>query len=655
MNAEAAVDEGRESLSSLGAGGAGDRLHFRLVLRILLRCLRLLVPVRGHVIRLVVGFSAVAITLAPIGFLLFDLFWTRALQGEPLTAIEAGLLGFDPALTVHVDALSAELRHAVALRSIALGVGAGLVAMPLFLGLWYYQVWILQKINQALRLDLVDRLQSLSLRFHADSRVGDAIYRLYQDSAMVTQLIDVLVLTPLGAVARYLFSLGLVFCFDPWLAVVLAALWPPALVLGNLLSRRMRVRFRAAREANSELTSTIQETLAGIKVLKAYGAEGRAQARFEERSRGAFARAFEARSLLAIFTMEIFWIAGVAMLASTAWAALETRAGAPLFAQKLLATFGFTAWNLGLFNSLKMNFGAGTDQVRRLFSTWGRVQDISIGLDRVFELLDLEPDVRDAPDAVPLETVHGSVAFCDVSFRYSSERAALESVSFEARVGTITAIVGPTGSGKSTLMALLLRLFDPETGHIEIDGIDLRRLTLESLRKKVAIALQENLLFGTTVRENIRYAVPNASDAAVREAARVACAQEFIEKLPQGYDTLLGERGTKLSSGQRQRLSIARAVLKDAPILVLDEPTASLDAETEMQVLGNLARWGRGRAIFLITHRLSTIRRAGQILYLADGRVVEIGSHAELVAREDSAYRRLVELETAPTGTGGKR
>jgi ABC-type multidrug transport system fused ATPase/permease subunit len=222
-------------------------------------------------------------------------------------------------------------------------------------------------------------------------------------------------------------------------------------------------------------------------------------------------------------------------------------------------------------------------------------------------------------------------------------------VSFEARVGTITAIVGPTGSGKSTLMALLLRLFDPETGHIEIDGIDLRRLTLESLRKKVAIALQENLLFGATVRENIRYAVPNASDAAVREAARVACAQEFIEKLPQGYDTLLGERGTKLSSGQRQRLSIARAVLKDAPILVLDEPTASLDAETEMQVLGNLARWGRGRAIFLITHRLSTIRRAGQILYLADGRVVEIGSHEELVAREDSAYRRLVELETAPT------
>jgi ABC-type multidrug transport system fused ATPase/permease subunit len=647
MSEEGSVDEGRESLRRLGAGGAGDRLHFRLVLRILLRCLGLLRPVRGHVIRLVLGFGALAVILAPIGFLLFDLFWTRVLQGNPLTALEAGLLRFDPAVSVHVDALAVEVRRALAFRTVALGVGVGLASMPLFLGLWYYQVWILQKINQVLRLDLLDRLQALSLRFHSETKVGDAIYRLYQDSAMVTQLIDVLVLTPLGAFARLLFSLAVVFCFDPWLAFMLALVWPPTLLIGNLLSRRMRVRFRAARETNSELTSTIQETLAGIKILKAYGAEQRAQLRFEQHSRSAFERAFEARSLLALFGMQIFWIVGVAMLASTAWAALETRAGAPLFAERLLAIFGFTAWNLGLFNSLKLNFGAGTDQVRRLFSTWGRVQDIAIGLDRVFELLDLEPDVRDAPDAVALEVVRSAVAFHDVSFGYRSDRLAVEGVSLEAKVGTITAIVGPTGSGKSTLMALLLRLFDPEKGEIEIDGVDTRRFTLESLRTKIAIALQENLLFGTTVRENIRYAVPDASDAAVREAARIACADGFIDQLPLGYDTLLGERGTKLSTGQRQRISIARAVLKNAPILILDEPTASLDAETEMRVLRNLAEWGRGRAIFLITHRLSTIRRADQIVYLAEGCVVEEGAHDELVAREGGAYRRLVDVETA--------
>jgi ABC-type multidrug transport system fused ATPase/permease subunit len=194
-------------------------------------------------------------------------------------------------------------------------------------------------------------------------------------------------------------------------------------------------------------------------------------------------------------------------------------------------------------------------------------------------------------------------------------------------------------------MALLLRLFEPERGSIEIDGVDVRRYSLASLRRSVGTALQENLLFGTTIRENVRYAVPDAGDAAVREAARVAGADEFIERQELGYDTPLGERGTKLSTGQRQRLSIARAVLKDTPILVLDEPTASLDAETELRVLRNLAAWGRGRLIFLITHRLSTIRQADQIVVLHEGRVAETGSHDELVAREGGVYRGLLERE----------
>jgi ABC-type multidrug transport system fused ATPase/permease subunit len=196
-------------------------------------------------------------------------------------------------------------------------------------------------------------------------------------------------------------------------------------------------------------------------------------------------------------------------------------------------------------------------------------------------------------------------------------------------------------------MALLLRLFDPDQGSIEIDGIDTRRFTLASLRSRIAIALQENVLFGTTVRENIRYAVSGATDEQVREAARVACADEFIERLPQGYDTMLGERGTKLSTGQRQRLSIARAVIKDTPILILDEPTASLDAETELNVLANLADWGRGRAIFLITHRLSTIRRADRVAYIQEGRLGEWGTQQELMTREGGAYRALVETEDA--------
>jgi ABC-type multidrug transport system fused ATPase/permease subunit len=629
------------SLGALGTGSAGDRLPFRTLVALLVRCARLLRPVKRHLLALFAGFGALAVVFVPVGLLLMDAFWTRALEGQPLTAWQARFLALDTAAFAEVPELGAPERRAVLRRVVVLGVIFGLVVTPLLFALYYYQVWILQRVNQLLRLRLVDRLQSLSLRFHAESRVGDAIYRMYQDSAMVTQLVEVLVLVPLSTLTRFLFGLVVVACFDPRLALLLAVIWIPLLVLGHFFSRRLRVGFRRAREANAALTSRIQETLAGIRVIKAYGAEAFEQRRFEEASLDAFDAAFRARGRLAVFLIALFWVTASALVLGGAFAAWRTLEGGPV----AVAAFGFTVWTLGLFNYCKTRFGDGADNMRLLFRTWGRTQDIAIGLDRVFELLDLEPEVRDAPDAVPLQGVREGIRYRDVAFRYQPDRASLEGVDFEARVGEVTAIVGPTGSGKTTLMALLLRLFDPQRGSIEIDGVDLRRFQVASLRAKVAVALQENLLFGTTVRENIRYAVPEASDEAVREAARVACADEFIERLSDAYDTLLGERGTKLSTGQRQRLSIARAVLKETPILILDEPTASLDAETELRVLRNLATWGRGRLIFLVTHRLSTIRRADRILVLRDGRVSESGSHGELLARPGGTYRSLVEHE----------
>ncbi len=647
MRERAKPPGGEDDLRRLGEGGAGDHLRFRLVLSVLLRCLPWLRAMRWHLAGLLGAFAGTALLLFPVGLLLFDLTWTRVLNGEPLTALEAALLRIDPAAGVQVAHLPAELRHAIAVQVVWFGAAMAAVVAPLFIGLFYWQVWILQRINQLLRVHLFERIHALSLRFHADSRVGDAIYRLYQDSAMVTQLIDVLFLTPLFASVRFLFSLVVVALFDPWLAVVLAMVWPPCLWLGRATSREMRVRFRRARETASALTSRIQETLAGIKVIKAYGAESREQARFERDSRGAFAAAYDARSLFAIFNVVTFCCVGGALLAAQGVATLATREGSGLFAERILTVFGFTVWNLGLYNVFKVRFGDGAGSVRQLFRAWSRVQDIAIGLDRVFELLDTEPEVQDAPDAIDLDPLRHGVAFRNVSFRYEADRVALDDVSLEAHAGSITAIVGPTGSGKSTLVSLLLRLFDPDRGAIEVDGVDLRRFKVSSLRAGVAIALQENLLFGATVRENIRYAVPDASDEAVREAARIAAADAFIEALPDGYDTLLGERGTKLSTGQRQRLSIARAVLKDTPILVLDEPTASLDAETELRVLANLAAWGKGRAIFLITHRLSTIRRADRIVVLREGRLVEAGTHDELIAL-GGAYGRLLDLESAP-------
>jgi ABC-type multidrug transport system fused ATPase/permease subunit len=621
------------------------------VLRVLLRrCLPLLAPVRAHLVRFALAVAALGLIGTSLGALLLDLHWTRVLQGEPLTAFEARLLGLDPALSVQVDALDAATRRSVRNRELVLGVGLVVLLAPLGAALAYYLLWILQRINQELRLELFQRLQRLSLRFHQDSRIGDAIYRLYQDSAMVTDLIQTVLLSPLAQVLRFASATAVVALLDAKLALLLLCAWPPALLLAALFTPRLRRGFRQARASNSALTSQIQETLAGVRVIKAYGAEAREQLRFEERSQAAFAAAFRARNSFALLGVLAFLLVAGAILAATGLATLRTQQGSALFAQRLLAAAGFTAWNLGLFSFSKATFGASTQAIEQLLVLWARAQDIAVGLDRVFELLDLEPEVREAPDATPLSPPRVGIRFEQVSFSYQPGRPALERVSFEAPCGAVTALLGPTGAGKSTLLALLLRLFDPDAGSIQIDGVDLRRLKLAGLRAGVAVALQENLLFGATVRENIRYARPDASDAEVRAAARVACADGFISALPRGYDTLLGERGARLSTGQRQRISIARAVLKNARVLVLDEPTAALDAATEQELLRNLLAWGRGRAILLVTHRLSTLLHADRIVLLEQGRVIEAGPRAELLARPHGLLRSLFVRETSSDG-----
>lgn len=657
-----ASDPELQHLARLGEGDRSDRLSLRLILALLWRCLSLLRPVRGHILALVVGFVIQVSISYPISLVLLDTFWTRGLQGTPLDPGLADLLGYSHEVAVHVEVLAPEIRRELIRTVVAWSGGLLLVLIPAIVGLIYYQIWILQRVNQILRIDLLDRLQALSLRFHSDNPVGDALYRLYQDSAMVTQLVQVLFLEPLWHSSRILFSLAIIATFSPRAALIVLVVWPALILISALLARPMRVGFRRSRETNSALTSRIQETLAAIQVVKAYGAEKHKQAEFEAASDAAFGEAFRARNRFAFYQVSVFWLLGGAAIIAIAIGTLATRDGLPLgvmswleigresgLVSDALVALGITtfAWNIGLYQAFKDRAGDATAGGRDLLRMWGRLQDVAIGLDRVFEVLDLEPEVQDAPDARPLQGIHERIRYADVHFAYGEDRPVLRGVDLEARVGTITAIVGPTGSGKSTLTALLLRLFDPDAGVIEIDGEPLERFTLDSLRASISIALQENVLFGESIRENIRFAVPDASDADVRAAAHVACADEFIEALPDGYDTPLGERGSKLSTGQRQRLSIARAVLKDTPVLVLDEPTASLDAATELEVMERLQTWGEGRAIFLITHRLSTIRQADQIAFLREGRIEELGSHADLMAREGGAYRDLVETELA--------
>lgn len=626
-----------------------DALNFRRVVRIFARTWPFIRPATRHLAFFVVVSIVVAVFVAVLGFVITGLMNGGIIGGRPLGALHVALYGLDPAVYVDVDELAPEarlaLRWLVILSTIPLvGAAAG---GGLFL--YYYSVWIFQGINQRMRVALIERLQAQSMAFHAEASTGDAIYRLYQDSAMVTQIIRSVFLEPLMFLGRYLFALAVVAAFDPWLAAALAFTVAPILFLGFKFSSPLRHAFRRARERNSALTSWIQESILGIRVVKATHSEGVRQRAFEAHSKGAFQAAFAARSMLVLLGILAFAAIGVAVIATQSGAALLTNAGADTLARNLLLGFGFAVWNLGSFTAANERIGDGLGSLNSLISIWGRAQDMAVGLHRVFEILDLPPDVEDAPDAVPMAPFRSEVRFRGVAFGYRPDTPVLREVDLTARRGEVVALIGATGSGKSTMMALLLRLADPQAGCIEIDGVDLRRLQVASLRRHIALATQENILFSDTVLENIRYAAPGASRAEAVAAAKVACADEFIAALPAGYDTRLGERAAKLSSGQRQRIVIARAVVKDAPMLILDEPTAALDAATEARVLDNLKRWGGERCVFLITHRLSTVRQADRVAVLRDGRIVESGSHDELMALEDGAYRRFVSVEN-PTG-----
>ena len=621
-----------------------DRLGYRWVLRIFLRTWPFVRPSLRHFAYFIALSGIVALVTLFLTFIVFGLVTNGIVAADPIGSIPVAIWGLDPDVYINVERLSDTARRELIVPTL---ISAGMligIAFSAGRALYYYSIWIFQQVNQRMRLELVERLQAQSLAFHASAKTGDAIYRVYQDSAMVTDIVRSILLEPLMFIGRYFLGVVVVAAFDPYLALVLGLTVPPVLYLGYRFSGPLRRRFRFARERNSALTSWIQESVLGIRVIKACNAESSWGRDFVDRSLTALDAAFRSRVSLTVFGILAFSVIGLAILAVESIAALYSNANAKTFAQWILVGYGYAAWNYGSFYMATARVREGLGSVSSLISTWGRAQDMAMGLGRVFEILDLEPDVQDAQNAQPLNNVARGVNFDDVTYGYVTSRPVLHDVSFNVTLGSVTAIVGPTGTGKSTLMSLLLRLADPDQGRVSIDGIDLRSFTVSSIRRQIALATQENILFSASVLENIRFANPTATEEEVVSAAQVACADSFIESLPNRYATSLGERATKLSSGQRQRIVIARAVIKNAPILILDEPTAALDAATEQEVLANLKAWGKRRCVFLITHRLSTIREADQIVFLREGRVLGTGTHDALIAESDS-YRSFFEAE----------
>ncbi len=627
-----------------------DNLNFASVVQIFLRTWPFISPSIRHLLAFVLISAVVFLTTTLLGFLIAALMNGAIVGGTPLDQLHAIIYSLDPAVFVNVERLSESARRELPWLVIWTSLPLFAIVISGGMGLYYYSIWIFQAINQRMRVRLIEQLQLQSLTFHANAKTGDAIYRVYQDSAMVASIIRYIFLEPLMYIGRYLFGLAVVAAFSPALALVLAVTVAPILYLGYRFSSPLRIAFRAAREKNSQLTSWIQESVVGIRIIKATGNERLREGAFEEHSRRAFEAAFRSRVMLAVLGILAFVAIGLAMLATQSMAAVFSHAEQSTFARNILLGFGFAIWNLGSFTAATQRANDGAGSLNAVISIWDRAQDMAVGLNRVFEILDLEPEVQDAPGASELSALNAEVSFENVSFEYVANRPVLSHVNIVTQPGSITALIGPTGTGKSTLMSLLLRLADPQSGRVAIGDQDIRDVTIDSLRRQITIATQENILFSETVSENIRYAMPDASREDVIAAAKIACADEFIGRLPQGYDTPLGERATKLSTGERQRIVIARAVVKDTPILILDEPTAALDAETELRVMRNLSRWAQDRCVFLITHRLSTIRQADRVIYLRDGCIAASGQHNELVD-ENEAYKSFVEAETGSDRT----
>ena len=571
-------------------------------------------------------------------------------EGKKGVGPNAGTLGSADdgvAVAPFESELTPEQRRTVRNRLLIWGIFGGVFGALFGAAFWYYSMWIWQSINQNLRVAMIERAESLSLRYHSNSRVGDAIFRVYQDSAMIVNLIQSGIVGPLMALYGVAVGLAIVAAFDPWFALIVLLVGMPVGWVAVKSTPRIRRRALANRIANSDLTSRIQEAFAAIKVVKANRAETRIFDQFNQDSRSALDAAYFLRLDMVLVTLIVALLGGGMLVASeyimVSWV-IERR---DTFAGALVAGIvGFVVWNYGAVQIARGRIGGLANGARGLLVTWMRMQDLFIALERAFFLLDLEPEVTDPADPVPFPAPIERVAWHGVSFGYDADQNVLSGIELAAAAGTVVAVVGGTGVGKSTLMTLLLRLYDPDDGTVTVNGVDLRDIAVSDLRAHVGIALQKNVLFADTVANNIAFGTPNADRTAIEAAAKVACADDFVREMAEGYDTELGERGGKLSSGQRQRLSIARAVVRNTPILILDEPTASLDARTEQRVLANLAEWGGGRVIFLITHRLSTIRNADRIALIEGGRIVEHGTHDELMANDDGRYRAFVDAET---------
>ena len=515
----------------------------------------------------------------------------------------------------------------------------------------YVNTKLHQRLVLDFRSDLFGHAQRLSVSYHDARPTGQLLNQingLPDDAGALLIGIPPLIQSLLTLAAMFVIALTL----DPVLALLALTVVPVIYYSVGMYSARIVPRLQKVRGLEWQTMSIIYEAMAMLRVIAAFAREPHEYRRFRKQGEtAATARVrLTVRQTLFSLVVNTWTAAGTALVLGVG--ALHVM-NARLSIGELLVLLSYIA--------------AVYSPLETISASVGSMQQQLVNLQGAFYLLDIQPDIADAPDAIPLFLAKGSVKFDHVDFNYAGRQGTLKDITFEVRPGEHVAIVGPTGAGKTTLVSLIKRFHDAGAGAVMVDGVDVRTVKVRSLREQVSVVLQVPELFSGTIEENIRYGRLEATDAEVIESAKAANAHDFISKLPDGYGTVLGERGAQLSIGERQRICVARAFLKDAPILILDEPTSSIDSKTETVILDALDRLSVGRTTFVIAHRLSTIRHADQILVMNEGRIVQRGTHRELLARQ-GLYRQLHDVQmgvhrlerlsrrviaSASTGNGG--
>jgi ATP-binding cassette, subfamily B, bacterial len=519
--------------------------------------------------------------------------------------------------------------------TIILGIAAAIVGIALLQGLFsFVKEFFLSaasfRVAFALRRALFAHIQRLSLSFHDRQRTGDMITRVMNDVTKVQELVtDKLLVDGLSSVLQFAGMLVIMLVID-WRLGLIAVAWAPLMVLTSAyFRRRIKEQEKEVRQTEGDVTSLAQETISSIRVVKAFGREDQTTERFEEQTGQMTEVSVKVARLEAMYSWIVTVLTALGLAALCAFGAYQVLAGA------------LSAGTLVVFIQYMRDLQSPLNTLSKL---WTKLAKVMVRAERIVEVLAERPTVEDRPGAKRAPRFRGDVRFENVSFGYGGDESVLRDVTLEIKPGEAAAIVGSTGAGKSTLASLLLRLYDPDSGAVLMDGKDVRDYKSDSVVDQIGVVLQESLLFQTTIRENIAYGKPGASLDEIRGSARAAYCLEFVERLPNGFDTVVGERGGTLSGGQRQRIAIARAIIRDAPVLILDEPTTGLDAQSEETVMKALEKLMEGRTTFMIAHKLSTVRRADRIYVIEHGEVAEAGSHEELMSR-NGRYARAVQLQ----------